>query len=68
MANYADNAFYGKSHKNDFRNDKLYLTKPIQFSCQLLTLMFTLLILRQKLNRLPLWFPVLSIMSLLQYI
>ena len=30
----------GNSHKKDFRNDKLYfknLTKPIQFSCQLLT-------------------------------
>ena len=40
-ANYAGNAFYGKSHiLNDFLNDKLYfknLTKPIQFSCQLLT-------------------------------
>ena len=39
-ANYAGNDFYGKRLKNDFRNDKLYfknLTKPIQFSCQLLT-------------------------------
>lgn len=38
--NYAGNAFYGKSHKNDIRNDKLYvknLIKAIQFSSQLLT-------------------------------